>query len=102
MRFTFSSMIVIFTYAFALPAQAQMCEGVVKGLSATYDPAAGTGFLAVRTKPRGSAPQINELHTGDRVEITDHRKGWFFVNTQKTPMVEGWVSRKFIATDCKY
>ncbi len=94
--------LVLATMAVSKPAQAQECDGEVYGLSSVYNPATGSGFLAMRVKPRSSAAQVAELRNGDVVEITNHRKGWFFVSTQKLPIVEGWVSRKYMRTECRF
>ncbi len=80
-------------------AQAQYCEGVVRGLSGRYNPATGSGFLAVRAGPRTSASQTGELFNGDRVEILGRRGNWYRVAIGG---IDGWASARFIRNSCRY
>ena len=60
-------------------ALAQYCEGTVHGLSGRYNPATGSGFLAVRAGPKRSAAQVGEMFNGDTVEVFTRRGGWYKV-----------------------
>lgn len=83
----------------AEPAQARTCEGVVHGLSRNYNPATGSGFLAVRAGPRAAATQTGELFNGDRVEIFSRRGNWYNVAGSG---IEGWASARYIRNSCGY
>ena len=83
------------------PAQAQYCEGLVNGLSSHYNRAKGTGFLAVRSGPRGSARQVGELFNGDRVELFGRKGKWYKV-AEVNGSVEGWAFAHYIQNDCDY
>ena len=83
-------------------AVAQYCEGTVHGLSGRYNPATGSGFLAVRAGPKRSASQVGELFNGDTVEVFTRRGSWYKVASTTTPIVEGWVSAKFLNNECDY
>lgn len=87
--------------AFMNSASAQYCEGTVHGLSRRYNPATGSGFLAVRAGPRKSASQVGELFNGDKVEIFDRRGNWYKVATLDGSS-EGWASAGYIRNDCNY
>jgi uncharacterized protein YgiM (DUF1202 family) len=87
--------------ALSAPAQAQMCEGTVHGLSSHYNPHTGSGFLAVRSKPRASSYQKGELFNGDKVEIFDRKGNWYKVASEDSPL-EGWASSRYIWNDCQY
>jgi len=87
--------------AAAAPANAQYCEGTVHGLSKHYDPDTGSGFLAIRAKPRSSSLQRGELFNGDKVEIFDRQGNWYKI----APVdggPEGWAHARWIWNDCNY
>ena len=81
----------------ASPAQTQYCEGTVHGLSNSYDPDTGSGFLAVRARPASKSPKVHELFNGDKVEITDRSGNWYFVGGEG---FEGWAHRKWMHNSC--
>lgn len=85
--------------AAAEAAQAQYCEGTVHGLSGRYNPATGSGFLAVRTRPSTRAPQVGELFNGDTVEIFDRRGNWYRVAMGG---IDGWASARWLRNSCRY
>ena len=87
--------------ALAAPASAQYCEGKVRGLSNNYNPATGSGFLAVRAGPTRSATQLGELFNGDTVEIFRRKGSWYKV-AATDGSVEGWASVRWIRNDCRY
>ncbi|MCX7306262.1 MAG: SH3 domain-containing protein [Hyphomicrobiales bacterium] len=80
-------------------ASAQYCEGTVHGLSSTYNLAKGTGFLAVRSRPKSSAPMVGQLFNGDTMEIFDRKGNWYQVAIGG---IEGWASSKWIRNSCDY
>ncbi len=82
-------------------ASAQYCEGMVHGISGHYNPATGSGFLAVRAGPRRAATQVGELFNGDTVEVFDRRGNWYKV-AATDGSAEGWASAKYIWNDCDY
>jgi SH3-like domain-containing protein len=86
----------------AAPAHAQYCEGKVHGLSSHYNPATGSGFLAVRAGPKKTATQVGELFNGDKVEIFQRKGKWYKIATQELPLVEGWVHKSFLSNSCPY
>ena len=86
----------------ATPAFAGVCEGTVFGLSSHYDPATGSGFLAVRAGPHASAQQVGELYNGAPVEIDDHQGNWYLIVSEKHEQLSGWASAKWIHTDCQW
>ena len=102
-------LLVLLTFAFvipavfhdATPASAQYCEGTVHGLSKKYNPATGSGFLAVRAGPRKSSSQVGELFNGDKVEVFDRRGNWYKVAALDGSS-EGWASAGYIRNDCGY
>jgi uncharacterized protein YgiM (DUF1202 family) len=83
-------------------AIAQYCEGTVHGLSGRYNPATGSGFLAVRAGPKRSATQVGELFNGDTVEVFDRRGNWYKVASTTDASNEGWVSARYLHNDCRY
>ena len=83
-------------------ALAQYCEGTVHGLSGRYNPATGAGFLAVRAGPKRSASQVGELFNGDTVEVFNRRGSWYRVASTTTPIIEGWVSARYLSNECDY
>lgn len=83
-------------------AFAQYCEGTVHGLSGRYNPATGAGFLAVRAGPKRSATQVGELFNGDTVEVFKRRGSWYRVASTSTPIIEGWVSSRYLSNECDY
>ena len=80
------------------PAFAWTCGGTVWGLSSNYDPATGSGFLAVRAGPRASASQIGELYNGDEVTILDQRGRWYRIDAQGIGI--GWAHSRWIRSQC--
>lgn len=80
-------------------AYAGMCEGTVHGLSSHYNPATGSGFLAVRAKPKTSSTKLGELFNGDKVEIFDRKGNWYKVAAEDQPL-EGWAYARWIYNDC--
>ncbi len=88
--------------ALAAPAQAQFCEGTVRGLSSTYNPATGSGFLAVRAGPKKAATQVGELFNGDKVEVFQRKGKWYKIATQNLPILEGWVHKNWMSNSCLY
>ncbi len=81
------------------PASAGMCEGRVHGLSSNYNPATGSGFLAVRSKPSTSGRKLGELFNGDRVEIFRRSGNWYKIAAYDQPL-EGWAHARWIDNDC--
>lgn len=81
------------------PAGAQYCEGRVHGLSGRYDLATGSGFLAVRVRPSGTAPMIAQLFNGDTVEIFGKRGSWYHVELDG---LEGWANARWMRNSCGY
>jgi uncharacterized protein YgiM (DUF1202 family) len=86
---------------FSAPALAQYCEGTIHGLSRRYNPATGSGFLAVRAGPKKSASQVGELFNGDKVEIFDRRGNWYKIAALDGSS-EGWANAGYIRNDCNY
>ena len=82
-------------------AFAQYCEGTVHGLAGRYNPATGAGFLAVRAGPKRSASQVGELFNGDTVEVFDRRGKWYKVASTTDASNEGWVSARYLHSDCR-
>lgn len=80
------------------PAFAWSCGGTVRGLSSHYNPATGSGFLAVRAGPRSSASQIGELFNGDEVTIIGQRGNWYRIDAEGVGI--GWAYSKWIRSDC--
>ena len=74
------------------------CGGRVHGLSAHYNPATGSGFLAVRAGPRSSASQIGELFNGDEVVILGRQGNWYRIDAQGIGL--GWAYYKWIHRLC--
>ena len=100
--FALSGAALILATSFSGPAHAQYCEGTVHGLSSYYNPATGSGFLAVRAGPRPAATQVGELFNGDRVEVFTRRGNWYRIATASGPMLEGWVSARWLYNECGY
>lgn len=86
----------------ATPARAQYCEGTVHGLSSDYDAEAGTGFLAIRAKPKASSHQRGELLNGDTVEIFNRKGNWYRIATASGDLIEGWAHARWISNSCPY
>ncbi len=80
------------------PAFAWSCGGTVRGLSSHYNPATGSGFLAVRAGPRSSASQLGELFNGDEVTIVGQRGSWYRIDAEGVGL--GWVFSRYIRSDC--
>lgn len=91
---------LVLVFGVTLPAAAQQCIGTVTGLSRTYDPRTGSGFLAVRAGPTTSALQIGELFNGDRVTIYDRRGNWYQIYAPG--IGDGWASSRWIRNSCRY
>lgn len=73
------------------------CTGVVRGLSSNYNPATGSGFLAVRAGPTTSATQIGELFNGDHVNVIRRQGNWYRISGQG---MNGWAYAKYIRNSC--
>ena len=84
---------------FAVPAQAQYCEGTVFGLSGRYDLAKGTGFLAVRAAPSSKARMVGELFNGNTVEIFARQGNWYRVAMGG---IDGWANARWMRNSCRY
>jgi uncharacterized protein YraI len=84
---------------FAVPAQAQYCEGTVFGLSDRYDLAKGTGFLAVRAAPSSKARMVGELYNGNTVEIFARQGNWYRVAMGG---IDGWANARWMRNSCRY
>ena len=97
----FSAMVTLAVFN-SNAAFAQYCEGTVHGLSVRYNPATGSGFLAVRAGPKRSATQVGELFNGDTVEVFDRRGNWYKVASTTDARNEGWVSARYLHNDCRY
>ncbi|HRK24181.1 MAG TPA: SH3 domain-containing protein [Beijerinckiaceae bacterium] len=83
--------------AVTTPALAGNCIGTVQGLASSYDPARGSGFLAVRSGPSTGAEQIGELFNGDRVDTGKSSGPWVYVIGES---VEGWVHGRWLRIRC--
>ena len=94
--------IAVIAASFSTSAQAQFCEGTVHGLSGRYNPETGSGFLAVRAKPRATSAQRGELFNGDKVEVFQRRGNWYKIATTQLPMLEGWVNARWLDNECQY
>jgi hypothetical protein len=81
------------------PVSAQYCEGTVFGLSSNYNPATGSGFLAIRKNPTTNSQKIGELFNGDKVEIFDRKGNWYKI---AAGMTEGWSYYKWMRNSCPY
>ena len=79
-------------------ARAGSCQGTVSGLSARYNRAKGTGFLAIRSRPTSKSGMKGELHNGDTVEIERKKGNWLRVYPDNGP--NGWVFAKYVSRDC--
>ena len=84
---------------FSGPASAEYCEGTVHGLSAYYNLATGSGFLAVRSRPSSGSRMLAQLFNGDRVEILGRQGSWYRVFTGT---VDGWSYRRWLRNSCGY
>ena len=100
--FKFLSATVTLAVLSSTHAVAQYCEGTAHGLSGRYNPATGAGFLAVRAGPKRSAAQVGELFNGDTVEVFNRRGTWYRVASTSTPIIEGWVSARYLSNECDY
>ena len=83
----------------ARPAAAQYCEGVVHGLSGRYDPATGSGFLAVRAAPSSRSALVGEFFNGDKTEILRRQGAWYRVAIGG---IDGWAYARYIRNSCGY
>lgn len=83
----------------SVPAEAQYCEGTVHGLSGRYNLARGTGFLAVRARPKASSRMVGQLFNGDTVEIFDRRGNWYRVAMGG---IDGWANARWMWNSCRY
>jgi Bacterial SH3 domain len=74
------------------------CQGVVKGLSETYNKASGSGFLAVRQKASAKSRKLGELFNDDLVEVVRRQgRDWIYVYTDTK---RGWVFQRFVSRGC--
>lgn len=78
---------------FSSSAHAGSCDGVVRGLSKTYNAKTGSGFLAVRQRPTSRSRKVGELFNGNRVELYSKRGKWYEVDN-------GWAFARYIRTSC--
>jgi uncharacterized protein YgiM (DUF1202 family) len=85
--------------ASASGAAAQYCEGTVHGLSAAYNLASGSGFLAVRSKPKASARMVGQFFNGDKTEILGRQGNWYRVAIGG---IDGWANARWIRNSCGY
>lgn len=76
-----------------------VCTGRVAGVGERYNPATGSGFLALRAGPNAQATQLGELFNGDRVAIAGRSGQWLNVITARQE--RGWVFAKYIKSSCK-
>jgi uncharacterized protein YraI len=83
----------------ATPASARYCEGTVHGLSGHYNLATGSGYLAVRSRPRSSAPMIGQLFNGDHTTIFGKSGGWYQVEIGGAT---GWANAQWMWNSCNY
>lgn len=74
------------------------CLGAVSGLSSQYNPATGSGFLALRAGPSSSALQLGQLFNGNIVTLVGKSGDWFQVVTSQG--LTGWVSRSYVSQGC--
>jgi hypothetical protein len=81
-----SASTLVMATGFSAPAHAQYCEGTVHGLSSYY----------------GAATQRGELFNGDKVEVFTRRGNWYQIATTNTPLLEGWVSARWLSNECQY
>ena len=74
-------MIAIAALAPAPAALAADCTGFVVNVRPIeqYNPARGSGFLAVRTGPGTRHDQIGELYAGDEVSVLERQGNWYLV-----------------------
>ena len=93
---------VLATSVLSAQGFAGVCDGKVAGLSSHYDPATGSGFLAVRADPNASAQKVGELYNGAGVEIDARQGGWYMIVSKKDEHLSGWVSTKWISTACNW
>lgn len=89
------------SFGLSSTATAGMCEGRVRGLSATYNQKTGSGFLAVRLRPSASSRKMGELYNGERVEIFRRRGAWYRIAALDKNL-EGWVFDRYIWNECRY
>jgi SH3-like domain-containing protein len=82
----------------ALAGAQDFCFGTVVGLSNQYNPATGSGFLALRAGPTASAVQIGELFNGNVVKVIGKRGSWFRIIDPAG--ATGWVSRTYVSQSC--
>lgn len=80
-------------------AQEPVCDGRVTGLSRTYNPSTGAGFLAVRAGPTSQATQVGELFNGMRVELYGIKGNWFAIYSEDLGQ-RGWVHRRYVRDNC--
>ena len=81
------------------PAQAGSCQGVVRGLSKTYNLARGSGFLAIRAQPTTRARMVGQTFNGNVLEIDRRRGNWLFVWDSGSGK-QGWVYAKYVRRGC--
>lgn len=92
-------MTVATTFAATVPAQAGSCQGVVRGLSNTYNLARGSGFLAIRAQPTTRARMVGQTFNGNVLEIDRRRGNWLFVWDSGSGK-QGWVYAKYVRRGC--
>jgi hypothetical protein len=85
----------------AAEARGPICDGVVRGLSHHYNPATGSGFLAVRAGPTSSAAQIGELFNGNYVTIYGHSGNWLRIRSSDIGG-GGWVYGRWVRDNCPW
>ncbi len=78
-----------------------VCQGIVRGLSNDYDPATGSGFLAVRAGPTTQASQIGELFNGMHVAIYGHNGNWLRIFSRNLGQY-GWVYARYVSDNCPW
>ena len=80
-------------------AYAGSCTGTVAGLSNTYNLKKGSGFLAIRSKPKAASKMVGQTFNGNTVEIDSRRGNWLFVYDDASQK-SGWVFARYIRRPC--
>jgi uncharacterized protein YraI len=84
------------------------CTGHVVGVQpiASYNHAAGNGFLAVRSGPGSSYPQLGELYLGDEIAVWARSGSWYRVQCMSGRCTQplwgqanpnGWVYGRYLS-----
>jgi len=94
--FLLSGLLLSLMAGAGLPQNA--CLGTVAGLSNLYNPATGSGFLALRAGPTSGAVQLGELFNGNIVKLIGRSGSWFQIITSQG--ATGWVSRSYVSQSC--